>query len=94
MFFKMSLCFAEEIIDLSDQISQGNKTIHELEQMKKVLDLEKSNIQAALEEAEVMNITWDTRLCSPTDIYNYVLGWKANVLLTLCDSGHSGARGE
>lgn len=57
MFFKMSLCFAEEIIDLSDQISQGNKTIHELEQMKKVLDLEKSNIQAALEEAEVMNIT-------------------------------------
>lgn len=74
MFFKMSLIyvhysFAEEITDLTDQISQGNKTIHELEQMKKVLDSEKSNIQAALEEAEVMNITWDTRLCSFLIVY-------------------------
>lgn len=51
------ICFAEEITDLTDQICQGNKTIHELEQMKKVLDNEKSNIQVALEEAEVMNIT-------------------------------------
>ncbi|KAI3370408.1 hypothetical protein L3Q82_025175 [Scortum barcoo] len=42
----------EEIADLSDQISQGAKTIHELEKMKKGLDLEKSEIQAALEEAE------------------------------------------
>lgn len=42
---------------MTDQISQGNKTIHELEQMKKILDNEKSNIQAALEEAEVINIT-------------------------------------
>ncbi|XP_071349490.1 myosin heavy chain, skeletal muscle-like [Trachinotus anak] len=42
----------EEIVDLSDQISQGAKTIHELEKMKKGLDLEKSEIQAALEEAE------------------------------------------
>uniref|UniRef100_A0A673M080 Myosin-7-like n=1 Tax=Sinocyclocheilus rhinocerous TaxID=307959 RepID=A0A673M080_9TELE len=42
----------EEITDLTDQISHGNKTIHELEQMKKVLDHEKSGIQAALEEAE------------------------------------------
>jgi len=51
------LCFTDEITDLTDQISQGNKTIHELEQKKKVLDNEKSNIQAALEEAEVMIIT-------------------------------------
>lgn len=43
----------EEIADLSDQISQGAKTIHELEKMKKGLDMEKSEIQAALEEAEV-----------------------------------------
>lgn len=46
-------CTAEEISDLSDQISQGSKTIHELEKMKKGLDMEKSEIQAALEEAEV-----------------------------------------
>lgn len=46
----------EEIADLSDQISQGAKTIHELEKMKKGLDMEKSEIQAALEEAEVSNL--------------------------------------
>lgn len=43
----------EEIADLTDQISQGAKTIHELEKMKKGLELEKSEIQAALEEVEV-----------------------------------------
>lgn len=47
---------SEEITDLSDQISQGSKTIHELEKMKKGLDLEKSEIQAALEEAEVSSL--------------------------------------
>uniref|UniRef100_A0A4W5NCR6 Myosin tail domain-containing protein n=1 Tax=Hucho hucho TaxID=62062 RepID=A0A4W5NCR6_9TELE len=40
----------EDIADLSDQISQGGKTIHELEQIKKGLDMEKSEIQAALQE--------------------------------------------
>uniref|UniRef100_A0A8C1JYZ5 Myosin, heavy chain 7B, cardiac muscle, beta b n=1 Tax=Cyprinus carpio TaxID=7962 RepID=A0A8C1JYZ5_CYPCA len=54
----------EEIIDLTDQISHGNKTIHELEQMKKVLDHEKSGIQAALEEAEVMNMRYQTIECA------------------------------
>ena len=43
----------EEITDLSDQICQGGKTIHELEKIKKELDIEKSEVQAALEEAEV-----------------------------------------
>uniref|UniRef100_A0A3P8VLA5 Myosin, heavy chain 7B, cardiac muscle, beta a n=1 Tax=Cynoglossus semilaevis TaxID=244447 RepID=A0A3P8VLA5_CYNSE len=42
----------QEISDLTDQISQGSKTINELEKMKKGLDVEKSEIQAALEEAE------------------------------------------
>lgn len=46
----------EEIADLSDQISQGAKTIHELEKMKKGLEIEKSEIQAALEEAEVRSL--------------------------------------
>lgn len=45
--------FAEEILDLTDQISQGGKTIYELERKKKILDVEKSDIRAALEEAEV-----------------------------------------
>lgn len=43
----------DEILDLTDQISQGGKTIHELERMKKILDVEKGDIRAALEEAEV-----------------------------------------
>ncbi|NXH40074.1 MYH7 protein, partial [Dicaeum eximium] len=42
----------EEIADLTDQISLGGKTIHELEKVKKMLESEKSDIQAALEEAE------------------------------------------
>lgn len=43
----------EEIADLTDQISMSGKTIHELEKLKKGLESEKNEIQAALEEAEV-----------------------------------------
>lgn len=43
----------EEITDLTDQISMSGKTIHELEKLKKGLESEKNDIQAALEEAEV-----------------------------------------
>lgn len=50
---KLLLSLAEEIADLTDQISLGGKTIHELEKVKKVLESEKGDIQAALEEAEV-----------------------------------------
>ncbi|KAK7884737.1 hypothetical protein WMY93_027860 [Mugilogobius chulae] len=42
----------EEIVDLTDHLSQEGKTILELERMKKVLDVEKSDIKAALEDAE------------------------------------------
>ncbi|CAJ1085610.1 myosin-7B-like [Xyrichtys novacula] len=42
----------DEILDLTDQISLGGKTIHELERTRKILDIEKSDIRAALEEAE------------------------------------------
>lgn len=53
----------EEIADLSDQISQGAKTIHELEKMKKGLELEKSEIQAALEEVEVSSFASSLTCC-------------------------------
>lgn len=46
----------EEIADLTDQMSLGAKTIHELEKMKKGLEMEKSEIQAALEEVEVSSL--------------------------------------
>ncbi|XP_056131178.1 myosin-7B-like [Lampris incognitus] len=42
----------EEIVDLTEQISQEGKIIHDLERAKKILDVEKSDIRAALEEAE------------------------------------------
>ena len=43
----------EEISDLTEQIAEGGKRIHELEKVKKQVEQEKSEIQAALEEAEV-----------------------------------------
>lgn len=44
---------AEEIADLTEQIAENGKTIHELEKSRKQIELEKADIQLALEEAEV-----------------------------------------
>lgn len=43
----------EEISDLTEQIGDTGKSIHELEKAKKTLETEKTEIQTALEEAEV-----------------------------------------
>lgn len=43
----------EEISDLTEQIAEGGKRIHELEKLKKQIEQEKCELQAALEEAEV-----------------------------------------
>lgn len=43
----------EEISDITEQLGEGGKSIHELEKMRKQLEQEKSEIQTALEEAEV-----------------------------------------
>lgn len=43
----------EEISDLTEQLGESGKTIHELEKVRKQLEQEKAEIQAALEEAEV-----------------------------------------
>lgn len=48
--------FAEEISDLSDHVSLSGKSIQELEKAKKALEGEKSELQAALEEAEVRSV--------------------------------------
>lgn len=45
--------FAEEIADLTEQIAENGKTIHELEKSRKQIELEKADVQLALEEAEV-----------------------------------------
>lgn len=46
------LCL-EEISDLTEQLGENGKAIHELEKTKKQTDMEKTEIQTALEEAEV-----------------------------------------
>uniref|UniRef100_A0A8B9X5K1 Myosin heavy chain 7B n=1 Tax=Bos mutus grunniens TaxID=30521 RepID=A0A8B9X5K1_BOSMU len=43
----------EEISDLTDQVGLSGKSVQELEKAKKALEGEKSELQAALEEAEV-----------------------------------------
>jgi len=76
----------EEILDLTDQISQGGKTIYELERMRKILDVEKSDIKANLEEAEVTNSpAIDTRQLSTNSPVDQT---------TVYPPGNSGARGE
>lgn len=46
---------SEEISDLTEQLGEGGKTIHELEKVRKQLEQEKTEIQSALEEAEVQS---------------------------------------
>ena len=53
MFFDLSLRLAEEIADISEQVGQSAKTIHELEKAAKQAEQEKRDTQAALEEVEV-----------------------------------------
>lgn len=48
---------SEEISDISEQLGESGKSIHELEKIRKQLDQEKAEIQSALEEAEVQYFT-------------------------------------
>lgn len=43
---------SEEITDLTDQLSDGGKSVHELQKMKKKIEMEKEELQASLEESE------------------------------------------
>lgn len=47
-----TLCPAEEIADLTDQLSDGGKSVHELQKAKKKIEMEKEELQASLEESE------------------------------------------
>lgn len=48
--------FPEEISDLTDQLGESGKTIHELEKFKKQVETEKYDMQTSLEEAEVQMV--------------------------------------
>ena len=41
-----------EIHDITDQLSDGGRSVHELEKARKRLEMEKDELQSALEEAE------------------------------------------
>lgn len=47
----------EEISDLTEQLGESGKTIHELEKFKKHVETEKCDMQTSLEEAEVRPMT-------------------------------------
>lgn len=44
--------FLEEIKELIDQLGEGGRSVHELQKLKKKLEIEKEELQVALEEAE------------------------------------------
>ena len=43
---------SEEIGDLTDQLSDGGKSVHELQKAKKKMEMEKEELQGSLEESE------------------------------------------
>ena len=43
---------SDEIRDLTDQLGEGGRSVHELEKSRKRLEMEKEELQSALEEAE------------------------------------------
>merc|ERR1712108_133015 len=49
---KENKVLSNEIKDIMDQISEGGRSIHEIDKIRKRLDAEKMELQAALEEAE------------------------------------------
>jgi len=43
---------SDEIHDLTDQLGEGGRSVHEIDKLRRRLELEKEELQAALEEAE------------------------------------------
>lgn len=92
IFLHCNTFFSEEITDLSEQLGAGGKTIYELEKVRKQLEQEKVEIQAALEEAEVRvqfqifpGSVWIGHFTSTTVIFS--------LNLLMCILGLPGARG-
>lgn len=68
---------AEEIADLTDQLSDGGKSVHELQKAKKKIEMEKEELQASLEESEAAlevrasALTGQNRLCPVIHRFDY-----------------------
>ena len=54
--FTHSVCLfsPEEISNLTDQVREGKKNLSKMEKVKKQIEQEKTEVQMALEEAEVL----------------------------------------
>jgi len=48
----MMMTLTEEIHDLTSQLGEGGRSVHEMDKARKRLELEKEELQSALEEAE------------------------------------------
>ena len=48
----LSIFLPDEIHDLTDQLGEGGKSVHEMDKLRRRLELEKEELQVALEEAE------------------------------------------
>ena len=46
------MALTEEIHDLTSQLGEGGRSVHEMDKARKRLELEKEELQSALEEAE------------------------------------------
>lgn len=66
-------CVSEEIADLTDQLSDGGKSVHELQKMKKKIEMEKEELQASLEESEAALEVWRN-----TQIFLFLLNYTIN----------------
>ena len=50
---KLVRIISEEIRELTDQLSEGGRGVHEVEKARRRLEMEKQELSSALEEAEV-----------------------------------------
>ena len=78
-----TIFFTEEISDLTEQIGETGKTIHELEKGKKTAESEKCELQTSLEEAEV--------LCDKTVQRKPFYYYSEVTHSIFCYKGHPGA---
>jgi len=52
IYSHLTLFYAAELHDVSDQLSDGGRSVAEVEKIRRRLEMEKQELQAALEEAE------------------------------------------
>jgi len=46
------ICIPDEIREITDQLTDGGRSVHDVEKIRRRLESEKGELQAALEEAE------------------------------------------